>query len=193
MTTARGEYFVYLLCWKRHGGKQYIGMSQDVERRINEHRRLGRLPFTQLGDPDIEILHSGLDVYDACATERREIMARRTMKPHGYNDSLGGEYAGPRRDVLFSSDHLNRLSRATVGIEHMDGDAHEDEAGNLAAAGVDAVMGRYWAACFVVVALQRNGISVGRIAKRAGLGHGYIYGMLRDMQNKRGIGQRSDR
>ena len=57
---------VYLLCWKRHGGLQYIGMSQDVDRRINAHRKAGRLPFTQLGDPAIEVLHFGLGVYSAC-------------------------------------------------------------------------------------------------------------------------------
>ena len=115
MTAGRRKFSVYLLCWRRHGGMQYIGMSQDVDRRINEHRKLRRLPFAQLGDPEVEVLHFGLDVYAACAAERREILARRTMTPLGYNDSLGGEYAGPRRDVLFSSDHLHRLSRAVVG------------------------------------------------------------------------------
>ena len=42
------------------------------------------------------VLHFGLDVYAACAAERRELMVRRTMTPDGYNGSLGGEYAGPR-------------------------------------------------------------------------------------------------
>ena len=40
-------------------------------------------------------------------------------------------------------------------------------------------MERYWEACAVVVELWRSGVYVGRIARRAGLGHGYIYGMLR--------------
>ena len=35
---------MYLLCWRRHGGLQYIGMSQDVDRRITAHRKAGRLP-----------------------------------------------------------------------------------------------------------------------------------------------------
>ena len=52
--------------------------------------------------------------------------------------------------------------------------------GSLAASGVEAVMERYWEACAVVVELWRSGVYVGRIARRAGLGHGYIYGMLRD-------------
>ena len=69
-------------------------MSQDVDRRNNAHRKAGRLPFTQLGDPAIEVLHFGLDVYAACDAERREIMARRTMTPHGYNESLGGGVRG---------------------------------------------------------------------------------------------------
>ena len=123
---------------------QYIGISQDVDRRINAHRKAGRLPFAQLGDPAIEVLHFGLDVYAACDDERREIMARRTMTPHGYNESLGGEYAGSRSDTLFSSDHLHRLSRAAVGVERMDRATHEEEAGSLAASGVEAVMERYW-------------------------------------------------
>ena len=38
----------------------------------------------------------------------------------------------------------------------------------------------YAQACSVVVELWRSGVYVGRIARRAGLGHGYIYGMLRD-------------
>ena len=95
----------------------------------------------------VEVLHSGLDLYVACAAERREIIARRTMTPHGYNKSLGGEYAGPRRDALFNPDHLERLSRAAIGVKRMDGAAHEREAGSLAVSGVDAVMDRYWDAC----------------------------------------------
>ena len=179
MRAERGSWSVYLLCWRRHGGLQYIGMSQDVDRRINAHRKAGRLPFAQLGDSAIEVLHFGLDVYAACDAERREIMARRTMTPHGYNESSGGEYAGSRSDTLFSADHLHRLSRAAVGVERMDRATHEEEAGNLAASGVEAVMERYWEACSVVVELWRSGVYVGRIARRAGLGHGYIYGMLR--------------
>ena len=131
-------------------GLQYIGMSQDVDRRINAHRKAGRLPFSQLGDPAIEVLHFGLDVYAACDAERREIMARRTMTPYGYNESSGGEYAGSRSDTLFSLDHLHRLSRAAVGVERMDRATHEEEAGSLAASGVEAVMERYWEACSVV-------------------------------------------
>ena len=169
---------MYLLCWRRHGGLQYIGMSQAVDRRINAHRKAGRLPFTKLGDPATEVLHFGLDVYAACDAERREIMARRTMTPHGYNESLGGEYAGSRSDTLFSSDHLYRLSRAAVGVERMDRATHEEEARSLAASGVEAVKERYWEACSVVVELWRSGIYEGRIARRAGLGHGDINGML---------------
>ena len=102
---------------------------QDIDRRINAHRKAGRLPFAQLGDPAVEVLHFGLDVYAACDAERREIMARRTMTPHGHNESSGGEYAGSRSDTLFSSDHLHRLSRTAVGVERMDGATHEEEAG----------------------------------------------------------------
>ena len=177
MSAEKGSWSVYLLCWRRHGGLQYIGMSQDVDRRINAHRKAGRLPFAQLGDPAVEVLHFGLDAYAACDAERREIMASRTMTPHGYNESSGGEYAGSRSDALFSSDHLHRLSRAAVGVERMDRDTHEEEAGSLAASGVEAVMERYWEACSVVVELWRSGVYVGRIARRAGLGHGYICGM----------------
>ena len=152
---------MYLLCWKRHGGLQYIGMSQAVDRRINAHRKAGRLPFTQLGDPAIEILHFGLGVYAACDAERREIMARRTMTPHGYNESSGGEYAGSRSDTLLSADHLHRLSRAAVGVERMDRAPHEEEARSLAASGGEAVMERYWEACSVVVELWHSGVYVG--------------------------------
>lgn len=180
-----GEFSVYLLCWKRQGGLQYIGMSEDVDRRINEHRKARRLPFARLGEPSIEVLDSGLDLYAACDAERREIMARRTMTPYGYNESLGGDYAGPRRDAQFSADHLQRLSRAVVGVEHMDGTAHEEEAGSLAASGLEAVMGRYWKACSVVVSLEGRGVPVPKIARRAGLGHGYIHGMLRDSRKRR--------
>ena len=81
MSAERGSWSVYLLCWRRHGGLQYIGMSQDVDRRINAHRKAGRLPFAQLGDPAVEVLHVGLDVYAACDAERREIMARRVLAP----------------------------------------------------------------------------------------------------------------
>ena len=80
----------------------------------------------------------------------------------------------------FSSDHLYRLSRAAVGVERMDRATHEEEARSLAASGVEAVKERYWEACSVVVELWRSGIYEGRIARRAGLGHGDINGMLRD-------------
>ena len=46
--------------------------------------------------------------------------------------------------------------------------------------GSTAMIVCYAQACSVVVALWRSGVYVGRIARRAGLGHGYIYGMLRD-------------
>ena len=69
MSAERGSWSVYLLCWRRHGGLQYIGMSQDVDRRINAHRKAGRIPFAQLGDPAVEVLHFGLDVYAACDAE----------------------------------------------------------------------------------------------------------------------------
>ena len=183
-STARGEFSVYLLCWRRYGGLQYVGLSQDIDRRINDHRKAQQLPFAQFGDPLVQILHSGLDLYAACAAERREIMVRRTMTPHGYNESLGGDYAGPRRDALLSSDHLQRLSRAAVGVERMDGAMHEEDAVSLAEAGVEAVMARYWEACSVVVALQRRGAPIPQIARRAGVGHGYIHGMLRDAKNR---------
>ena len=130
MRAEKGSWSVYLLCWRRHGGLQYIGMSQDVDRRINAHRKAGRLPFAQLGDPVVEVLYFGLNVYAACDAERREIMARLAMTPHGYNESSGGEYAGSRSDTLFSSDHLHRLSRAAVGVERMDRSTHEEEAGD---------------------------------------------------------------
>ena len=71
---------MYLLSWRRHGGLQYIGMSQDVDRRINAHRKAGRLPFAPLGDPAVEVLHFGLDVYAACDAERREIIAQSDME-----------------------------------------------------------------------------------------------------------------
>ena len=179
MRAESGAWSVYLLCWRRHGGLQYIGISQDVDRRINAHRKADRLPFTKLGDPGIEVLCFGLDVYAACDAERREIMARRTMTPHGYNESLGGEYAGSRSDTLFGSDHLYRLSRAAVGVERMDRATHEEEARSLSASGVEAVMERYWEACSVVVELWHSGLYEGRIARRAGLGYGDIKGMLR--------------
>ena len=193
MTASGSEFVVYLLCWRRHGGLQYIGLSQDVDRRVNEHRKARRLPFAQFGNPVVEVLHSGLDLYTACAVERREIIACRTMTPHGYNESLGGEYAGARRDARFNPDHLERLSRAAIGVEHMDGASHEEEAGNLAASGVNAVMDRYWDACSVVVALRGHGAPIAQIARRAGLGHGYIYGMLRDAESKMGVDKSGDR
>ena len=128
-------------------GLQYIGMSQDVDRRIQPRtERPAGSRLRSSADPAVEVLHVGLDVYAACDAERREIMARRTMTPHGYNESSGGEYVGSRSDTLFSSDHLYRLSRAAVGVEHMDGATHEEEAGGLASSGVEAVMERYWEA-----------------------------------------------
>ena len=36
---------------QKAGSAQTIGMSQDVDRRITAHRKAGRLPFAQLGDP----------------------------------------------------------------------------------------------------------------------------------------------
>ena len=116
MRAEKGSWSVYLLCWRRHGGLQYIGMSQDVDRRISAHRKAGRLPFAPLGDPAVEVLHFGLDVYAACDAERREIMARRAMTPHGYNESSGGEYAGSRSDTLYSSSSRHRFARLSTAL-----------------------------------------------------------------------------
>ena len=59
----------------------------------------------------------------------------------------------------------------------MDRAPHEEEVRSLAASGGEAVMERYWEAFSVVVELWHSGVYVGRIARRAGLGHGYICGM----------------
>ena len=74
---------------------------------------MGFRPTSKLGNPVVEVLHSGLDLYTACAVERREIIARRTMTPHGYgvlDESLGGEYAGARRDARFNPDHGSAIT-----------------------------------------------------------------------------------
>ena len=89
--------------------------------------------------------------------------------------------------------HTDRVYGRDNRVEHMNGAAHEEEAGNLAASGVNAVMDRYWDACSVVVALRGHGAPIAQIAWRAGLGHGYIYGMLRDAEGKIGFDKSGDR
>lgn len=55
--------------------------------------------------------------------------------------------------------------------------------GALAAAGKDAVLARYRLAVQIVVDMRGQGMPPARIASRAGLGHGQVYGMLRDAAN----------
>lgn len=177
---AKKRYAVYLLDWSAVGGLAYVGMSNDVERRVAEHRKAGRLGFP-LGEPAVSVLHAGLGVYEAADLERREIADRRTLVPAGYNVSAGGEYSGKRQDAMFSPDHLLRLARAAVAVLDM---ADEGTAGqtaeSLVAAGGKAVMERYVRAMAIVVALRRQGLAVPHIARKAGLGVGTVYGMLRD-------------
>ena len=96
-------YTVYLLDWTVVGGLRYVGMTTDLEARIEKHRTAGALPFQTLGEPDVSILADGLDIYSAAARERREIGERRTMTPSGYNHSAGGEYSGARRDKFLGA------------------------------------------------------------------------------------------
>ena len=177
---AKKRYAVYLLDWAAVGGLAYVGMSNDVERRVAEHRKAGRLGFP-LGEPAVSVLHDGLGVYEAADLERREIADRGTLVPADYNASAGGEYSGKRQDVMFKPDHLLRLARAAVAVLDM---ADEGTAGqtaeSLAAAGGKAVMERYVRAMGIVVALRRRGLAVPHIARKAGLGVGTVYGMLRD-------------
>ena len=49
-------YAVYLLDWTVVGGLQYVGITTDLEARIETHRRAGTLPFRTLGEPEVSIL-----------------------------------------------------------------------------------------------------------------------------------------
>ena len=174
-------YAVYLLDWTVVGGLQYVGMTTDLEARIETHRRAGTLPFRTLGEPEVSILVDGLDVYSAAARERREIGERRTMTPSGYNHSAGGEYSGTRRDKFLSAAHIERLARATVAVANLDEKAHEAHAQKLVDQGTGKVLEHYLAACSVVAGMVRQGNHPMKIGRKTGLGTGQIYGMLRDI------------
>ena len=148
--------------------------------RAARQRKAGRLGFP-LGEPAVSVLHNGRGVYEAADLERREITNRRTLVPAGYNASAGGEYSGKRQDVMFNPDHLLRLARAAVAVLAMAGEGTAGQtAESLVAAGGKAVMERYVCAMAIVVALRRQGLAVSHIARKAGLGVGTVYGMLRD-------------
>ena len=174
-------YAVYLLDWTMVGGLQYVGMTTDLDARIETHRRAGTLPFRTLGEPEVSILADGLDVYSAAARERREIGERRTMTPSGYNHSAGGEYSGARRDKFLGAAHVERLACATVAVAQLDGKAHKVDARKLVDQGTGKVLEHYLAACSVVAAMVRQGDHPMKIGRKTGLGTGQIYGMLRDI------------
>ena len=175
-------YTVYLLDWTVVGGRRYVGMTTDLVARIEKHRRTASaLPFQTLGEPEVSILAEGLDVYSAATRERREIRERRTMTPSGYNHSVGGEYSGARRDKFLGAAHVERLARATIGVAHLDGKAHEVDVRKLAEQGTREVLEHYLAACSVVAAMVHQGDHPMKIGRKTGLGTGQIYGMLRDI------------
>ena len=111
---------VYLLDWTVVGGLQYVGMTTDLEARIETHRRAGTLPFRTLGEPEVSILVDGLDVYSAAVRERREIEERRTMTPSGYSHSAGGDWSSgcwivSRASITVSVSTPNRRARLAPG------------------------------------------------------------------------------
>lgn len=179
--TLEETYTVYLLDWTVVGGLHYVGMTTDLEARIEKHRTAGVLPFQTLGEPEVSILADGLDVYSAAVRERREIGERRTMTPSGYNHSAGGEYSGARRDKFLGAAHVERLARATVAVAHLAGNAHEADARKLVAQGTGKVLEHYLAACSVVAGMVHQGDHPMKIGRKTGLGTGQIYGMLRDI------------
>ena len=82
---------IYLLSWVHYGGKEYVGRTQqNLDNRLDQHRKRGRLPFHHLGEPKVYILHKGLDLHRAKDLERKEILSRGTLEPGGYNQSSGG-------------------------------------------------------------------------------------------------------
>ena len=178
---------MYLLDWTVAGGLRYVGMTTDLEARIEKHRRTGALPFQTLGEPDVSILADGLDVYSAAARERREIHERRTMTPSGYNHSAGGEYSGARRDKFLGAAHVKRLALATVAVAHLDGKAHDVDARKLVEQGTGKVLENYLAACSIVAGMVHQGERPMRIGRKTGLGTGQVYGMLRDISEKSAV------
>ena len=61
-------------------GLQHIGMAQDADRRLHEHRKgMPVCRSVQLGDPAVGLLISPLDFHVACVAERRDIMAWSAM------------------------------------------------------------------------------------------------------------------
>lgn len=193
------KYSVYLLDWSHIGGLRYVGLTKHLSARLARHRQRGGLGFA-LGPPRVSVLHEGLALYEATDVERREISARGTLAPSGYNQSSGGEYSGRRRDAKFGPAHLLRLSRAALAVLEMAGALSADEAvgrvaalvaparelsvgetpEKLAARGKAVVLDRYGLALAIMVGLRRRGIAVPHIAKRSGLGIGAVRGMLRD-------------
>lgn len=191
---ASERYSVYLLDWSHIGGLRYVGLTKDLSARLARHKQKGGLGFA-LGPPRVSVLQDRLALYEATDLEGREIAARGTLAPSGYNQSSGGEYAGRRRDAKFGPAHLLRLSRAALAVLEMaDGlsagladlvvSARKLSAGEtperLAARGKDVVLDRYGLALAIVVGLRRRGLAVPHIAKRSGLGIGAVRGILRD-------------
>lgn len=99
-------------------GKSYIGITNDMARRIREHRRaystcaILRNAITKYGWDNFttDILVQGTNRTDILSLEQHLIQEHQTQSPNGYNITSGGEYPA------HTTESKRKMSMAKKGI-----------------------------------------------------------------------------
>jgi len=96
------KIYIYILT-NEFNGKQYVGVSKNPKIRLKEHYKtdypIGRTLRKYDGQIDFSIVAQTNDYKSAFELEKFYIKDLNTMKPNGYNLTLGGEGNNTPRSV----------------------------------------------------------------------------------------------
>lgn len=93
------RYHVYVLECGTSGGKFYVGSTNNLERRMQEHFSGKGAAWTKIYKPQRQV-KSTISFSKQHAMEQEDVEVKRMMNEHGIGNVRGGTYSKPRLDTI---------------------------------------------------------------------------------------------